>query len=225
MCEAPDSAKAAMAEYYLCQGLEKLIPLGGFIEEVARESILDLYDEATAEAAEKYDCFGPGMWQILTTAHQAYLSRTTGDGLEEYDLLVTDEKGRNFEIDGERFAGWEAGQNVRCGMLIQKEGHFWDRWNCEKKIKRTLAKLSPVQERVLYLSLKLENTDRREAVNISTLPEFEGAKLYVMREFDDAGNIIKPLTEGEDNIYEMLRKYNKNNAKENDGNGKDGITL
>jgi hypothetical protein len=38
--KASAAEMADMNEFFLSQGLEKLIPLGGFIEEVAKESIM-----------------------------------------------------------------------------------------------------------------------------------------------------------------------------------------
>jgi hypothetical protein len=191
-------------EFFLCRGLEKLFPLGGFIEDVAKESILDCFGETIAAYAEEYNCFGDGMWNILLDAHQIYLSRTNEDGTG-VDDPEDEDVSRGSQFNMARFAKWEAGQNIRCGMWIQKEGHFCKDWKLSKKMKRALDGLSPVQERLMYLSLGMDTGIMRDTAMLAAMPEFRCNKLYILKEFKETGDAIKRITGN--NISELKKLF------------------
>jgi hypothetical protein len=184
---------ADMNEFFLSQGLEKLIPLGGFIEEVAKESIMGCFEEVIASYAEEYDCFGERAWDILLQAQNIYQSRTNEDGTGNGE---TDKEewlnGSRFSVQD--FAKWEAGQNIRCGMLIQKEGHFWKNWQLTKKMNRAFEMLSPVQERMMYVMFYIDSNNTELSQFISKMPEFACNKLYVQKEFKEASDNIKKIS-------------------------------
>ena len=65
-------------------GTEKLIELGGFIKEAIENKILSLYPSAVSEAAERYCPIGPGFWEVVDAAQDAFNRYTDYNEMNYY---------------------------------------------------------------------------------------------------------------------------------------------
>ena len=65
-------------------GTEKLIDLGGFIKEAVESRILSLYPAAVSEAAERYCPIGPGFWDVVDAAQDAFNRYTDYNEMDYY---------------------------------------------------------------------------------------------------------------------------------------------
>jgi hypothetical protein len=72
-------------------------------------------------------------------------------------------------------------------------------------MKRALDGLSPVQERLMYLSLGMDTGIMRDTAMLAAMPEFRCNKLYILKEFKETGDAIKRITGN--NISELKKLF------------------
>jgi hypothetical protein len=195
-------------EMMLCQGLEKLLPLGGFIKETVESSIRGCLYESAAEVVEELGFYDQTVWKIAFYAMEQFDKRS------EEDDVSFDEKERCFSVDMNRFAKWELRQNIIRGKQIQENGHFWQNMTLPAKLKRALNDLSPVQETILSMLYGMDGGKERQVTELAAMPEFKCTRFYIIKERNEAEAVIADATGNKESLYQLCQKQAKTDLPE-----------
>lgn len=115
-------------------GMEKLLSMGGFIQEYAEDKIYESFSPSAANRLEKYCDTGEYIWQIGETIEQALQS------IQKYANirgLYMNEDESIYGPPDKTFMEWLVEQSVRCKKekLKSMEPSFWIQWDMKRNMK------------------------------------------------------------------------------------------
>ena len=167
----------------ILSGMESLMDLGGFIEEVLDEELRELYPENVITIAKKYCPSGEGICSIADVIEKDLYY------YNKYLEIEYDEDGDEYLIPDPEFQEWAADQMARltAKKFINKENNFWNSWKLTRETRKALESLNALDERILDLVCGFEKK-KMTAKEISELPEFSCSEYYIERILDTIDN-------------------------------------
>lgn len=160
-------------------GMEKLLSMGGFIQEYAEDKIYESFSPSAANRLEKYCDTGEYIWQIGETIEQALQS------IQKYanirDLYMNEDESIYGSPD-KTFMEWLVEQSVRCKKekLKSMEPSFWIQWDMKRNMKKKMLQLNALEEKVLSYSFGIHQKAKMLPEEIAKLPEFQCDTEYIM---------------------------------------------
>ena len=165
------------------RGMDKLMAQGGFIREAIEEELEEVFQVSVIDIAQKYCENGIGIWEVAQEIERAKgeilppMPKPGGLGA----FLQEEQKKGEFE---QKFREWYIEQNARLAAerYRTKAERFWVSWDLDREVKRIMATLTLIEERVLFLTYGPDGTpSKRTAAEIAALPEFACSKRYIER--------------------------------------------
>lgn len=166
----------------LIHSLEPLLDFGGFIQETAEETIFEFYPPCVAIHTEKYFPIDHGFCYVADAVEKAYFD------LDRYSDFYFGLDCEPYEEADADFVKWAIDQIARIESEKYKTAKpepFWTNWDLSRDTKIALKKLNALDERVLYLSCGMGQTDKLSASDIAMLPEFSCPGSFIARVLDN----------------------------------------
>ena len=155
----------------LARGNEKLLGLGGFIADQIKRDAYDSYKSAVIKAVDNHISYGPGFWEVADATEAVSESLPRRD--QDFRDWVLDNVAR---LETDRY---------RSG-----KGYFWKEWNVSVPMASNLSKLNALDERILSLSLGLDNGKEMTKEEIAVLSEFDCPVDYIDRVLGDLEEVL-----------------------------------
>lgn len=159
-------------------GMEKLLSMGGFIQEYAEDKIYESFSSATANRLEKYCDTDEYIWQIGETIEQVLQSVQKYANIRG---LYMNEDESIYGPPDRTFMEWLVEQSVRCKKekLKSMEPSFWMQCDLKRSMKKKMMKLNVLEEKVLSYSYGIHQKAKMTPEEIAKLPEFQCDTEYI----------------------------------------------
>ncbi len=199
-CKINEKKKERLAK------MEPLVPLGGFAKTRIEGEIEESFNPGFIDTIEKYRPIGSGFMKMVDPVGNAY------NEVMNYECYEFDEEGCPSPVNNADFNSWYIDHTARLvsERLDNNTGRFWNKWNVGRDVRRSLSRLSVLEERILYLAYGLDSDGkRRTPEEIAALPEFGGDEEYISMVWERVTSYIEKGEESREKFEQLCREHVK----------------
>ena len=185
---------------------EPFASLGGFARTRLEEMVDDAYNPEFVAKIEKYRPIGNGFMAVAGSVVKAY------NEVQNYECYEFDEEGCPSPVNNVGFDSWYIDHTARLvsERLDNNTGRFWNKLDVGRDVRRSLSRLSVLEERILYLAYGLDSDGkRRTPEEIAALPEFGGDEEYISMVWERVTSYIEKGEESREKFEQLCREYVK----------------